>query len=106
LWPDFYQSWDRAERRLPPPHFWPLFQANEREQLRGTIDDCIFDTSLIDVVCFCVAEQELELHLSDSTIDKIAFAVEPRQLALNVRVTLCCIVATYIDRVVVAAVDL
>jgi hypothetical protein len=31
-----------------------------------------------------VAEQELELQLSDSTIRKIAFAVEPRQLALNV----------------------
>jgi hypothetical protein len=34
-----------------------------------------------------IIEQELELHLSDSTIDKITFAVEPRQLALNVRIT-------------------
>jgi hypothetical protein len=34
-----------------------------------------------------IAEQELELHLSDSTIDKITFAVEPRQLALKVHAT-------------------
>jgi hypothetical protein len=34
-----------------------------------------------------IAAQELELHLSDSTIHKITFAVEPRQLALNVRLT-------------------
>jgi hypothetical protein len=49
----------------------------------------VFDT-LIDVVCLCITEQKLELHLSDSTIRRIAFAVEPRQLALSVRVTLCC----------------
>jgi hypothetical protein len=34
-----------------------------------------------------IAEQELELHLSDSTIRKIAFAIEPRQLVLNVGLT-------------------
>jgi hypothetical protein len=44
----------------------------------------VFDT-LIDVVCLCITEQKLELHLTDSTIRKITFAVEPRQLALNVR---------------------
>jgi hypothetical protein len=89
VWPGFYQSWGN-DYCPSAPQFWLLFQAYEREQLRGTIDDCFFflDT-LIDVVCFCIAEQELELHLSDSTIDKITFAVEPRQLALNVRVMSC-----------------
>jgi hypothetical protein len=48
----------------------------------------VFDTS-IDVVGVYIPEQELELHLPDSTIDKITFAVEPRQLALNVRVMSC-----------------
>jgi hypothetical protein len=38
-----------------------------------------------------ITEQELELHLSDSTIRKLAFAVEPRQLTLNVRITLRCL---------------
>jgi hypothetical protein len=56
--------------------------------------------TLIDVFGVRIAEQELELHFSDSTIRKITFAVEPRQLALDVRVTLCCVVATYIDPVV------
>jgi hypothetical protein len=37
--PDFYQSW-LAAYYPSPPHFWSLFQAYEREQLRGTIDDC------------------------------------------------------------------
>jgi hypothetical protein len=31
-----------------------------------------------------VVEKVLEVHLSDSTIHEIVFAVEPRQLALNV----------------------
>jgi hypothetical protein len=48
----------------------------------------IFDM-LIDVIWLCITEQELELHRSSATMCKIAFAVEPRQLALNVRVMLC-----------------
>jgi hypothetical protein len=43
----------------------------------------VFDAS-IDVVGVCIPEQELELHLEYSRVRKIAFAVEPRQSALNV----------------------
>jgi hypothetical protein len=75
LWPHFYQSWHTANC---PPHFWLLCQAYEREQLRGTIGVCF--VALIDVVGVRITEQELVVRASR----KIAFAVEPRQLALNV----------------------
>jgi hypothetical protein len=60
-----------------------LFQAYDREQLRGN-DRCLLCATLIDSLLVFVTEQKLELHLSGS-IRKITFAVEPRQLALNVR---------------------
>jgi hypothetical protein len=41
--------------------------------------------ALIDCWLVWIAEQELVVHLSDSTIRQFAFAVEPRQLALSVR---------------------
>jgi NADH/NAD ratio-sensing transcriptional regulator Rex len=45
----------------------------------------VFDTS-IDVVGVYIPEQELELHMmDDARVRKITFAVEPRQLALKVR---------------------
>jgi hypothetical protein len=37
VWPGFYQSWG-DDYSPPAPQFWPLLQAYEREQLRGTID--------------------------------------------------------------------
>jgi hypothetical protein len=54
--------------------------------------------TLLEVVCLRISEQELELHLSDSTIRKKTFAVEPRQLALKVRLTYFFFVATLSDR--------
>jgi hypothetical protein len=86
LCPAFYQNW--VSNFCPPPsHFCSLIQAYERKQLRGTID--AWFGALIDRWLVCITEQELELLLSDSTIRKIAFAVEPRQLALNVRLMVC-----------------
>jgi hypothetical protein len=40
LLPNCFQSWNNAYGRPTPPQFWLLFQACEREQLRGKIDAC------------------------------------------------------------------
>jgi hypothetical protein len=38
----------------------------------------------------CATEQELQVHLNNSKIQKVVFAVEPRQLALNVSLVVFC----------------
>jgi hypothetical protein len=87
LWPDFYQNWVPTFCGATPPHFWSLFQAYERKQLRGTID--AWFVALIDRWLVCITEQELVVYVANSKIRKMSLAVEPRQLALNVRLALC-----------------